>query len=246
MRYKFQLFVLILFSFFVLFSGTNTKNSIASFLGRYLYLPVVSSFKSLESKSKLVEENRKLQELNKELLTQNLAYRDQKLALEKKDLEKRGLQLATVVGVMGNYNQKILILDIGSLQGVKINTPVFTPQGVVGKVVSTQLNTCQVLPLNNVEFHLSVKSQRSKIQGVLTSSLDGSVFVDMIDFGADVRANDLFITSNLSSIFPEGFKVGYVQFLRTSDYGNRLQAVIKPIVNINNLETVYLLKEGCR
>ncbi len=244
MKYRFQLFVLIIFSFFVLFSGSATKTSIADFFRKYLYLPVVSSFESLESKSKLIEENKRLQELNRELLTQNLAYRDQQLALEKRDLEKRGLQLATVVGVMGTYNQKILVLDIGSLQGVKINSPVFTSQGVVGKVVSIQLNTCQVLPLTNVEFHLSVKSQRSKIQGVLTSSLDGTLFVDMIDFGADLRADDLFITSNLSTIFPEGFKVGFVQFLRTSDYGNRLQAVIKPIVNINSLETVYLLKEG--
>ncbi len=244
MKYKFQLFVLIIFSFFILFSGESTKNSIASFFSRFLFLPVVSSFQTLDSKTKLVEENRKLQEMNRELLTQNLAYRDQKLALEKKDLEKRGLQLATVVGVLGNYNQKILILDIGSMQGVKVNTPVFTSLGIVGKVVSTQLNTCQVLPLNNIEFHLSVKSQRTKIQGVLTCSLDGSVFVDMIDFGADVRADDLFITSNLSSVFPEGFSVGHVQFLRTSDYGNRLQAVIKPIVDIANLETVYLLKEG--
>ena len=80
------------------------------------------------------------------------------------------------------------------------------------------------------------------MQGVLTTSLDGTTFVDMIDFGADVKPGDLFISSNLSSIFPEGIKVGTVQYLRSSDYGNRLQAVLQPVVNTANLESVYLLK----
>ncbi len=242
MKTKFQLFVLTLFSFFVLLSGDMPKQEIASWVGRHIALPFTAPIKYLKSIDNLLAKNQRLQAENQELLLENLAYRDQKLLLEKKDLQKRGMQLAIVIGILGNYNQRSLLLDVGKDQGVELDAPVITSQGVVGKVIGVQANTAEVLPIGNTKFHLSVKSERARVQGVLTASLDGTVFVDMIDFGADVHKGDFFISSNLSSIFPEGFKVGTVQYLRSSDYGNRLQAVLEPSVDIANLEAVYILK----
>ncbi len=242
MKPKFQLFLLTLFSFFVLLSSDVHKQSIAGWFGNYLAFPFTSPIKYLKSMDNLLAKNQRLQAENQNLLTENLAYRDQKLLLEKNDLQKRGMQLAIVIGILGDYNQRSLLLDVGSNQAVELDAPVITSQGVVGKVIGVQRNAAEVLPVGNAKFRLSVKSKRARIQGVLTTSLDGTVFVDMIDFGADVRKGDLFISSNLSSIFPEGFKVGTVQYLRSSDYGNRLQAVLEPMVDVANLEAVYILK----
>jgi len=242
MRNKFQLFVLILLSFFVLLSSQSSKQALAGFFGKYLSVPFLAPIRYLKSMDDLLAKNKQLQEENFALLEQNLALSDQKLLLEKKDLQKRGMQLAIVVGILGNYNQRSLLLDAGAKQGVRQDAPVITSQGVVGKVIGVRPNSAQVLPVGNADFRLSVKSERARVQGVLTTSLDGTTFVDMIDFGADVKPGDLFISSNLSSIFPEGIKVGTVQYLRSSDYGNRLQAVLSPAVNTSNLESVYLLK----
>ncbi len=242
MKTKYQLLLLVLFSFFIMLSSQVHKQFVANQLGKYLYLPFIAPIKYLKSIDDLRGKNQQLQQENRRLLQQVLAYGDQKLLLEKEDLQKKGMQLAIVVGNLGNYNQRSLLLDVGANQGVQKGAPVITSQGVVGKVASVQRNTAQVLPVGNTNFRLSVKSKRARVQGMLTTSLDGTVFVDMIDFGADVKPGDHFISSNLSSIFPEGISVGVVQYLRSSDYGNRIQAVLQPSVNIANLEAVYILE----
>lgn len=145
--------------------------------------------KSLEN---LIEENTRLKAL-----------------LELKESKKEVLTVAKIVSKGFNSFSKTVWIDKGTAQGVKINMPVITFNGLIGKIISTSKDFSEVLLITDPNFSVSVKVERTNIEGILSGN-GNSCVLKYIPIDEDIKVGDRLITSGLDGIFPEGIKVGVV------------------------------------
>jgi rod shape-determining protein MreC len=68
--------------------------------------------------------------------------------------------------------------------------------------------------------------------------------MDYINYDAEIIEGDEIVTSNLSSIFPPGLKIGYVKEIHTDTNGLTKYATISPVVDFQHLENVLVITDS--
>lgn len=136
-------------------------------------------------------------------------------------------------------------INLGSRDGVHINSTVLTPQGLVGRVSAVGFDHSQVVLLGDPSCSVSARiGDEERNTGVVGSSsaLDSSL-VEMtylprhaqIAPGAPVR------TSGLGGVFPKGILLGHVVDTRPVEYGLYLTARVRLSANLSALEEVWVI-----
>ncbi len=143
-----------------------------------------------------------------------------------------------------------LIVDKGAVDGVAVQMVALTPDGVLGQVFSVTPHTATLLPLTDANSGIGAMTERTRALGVLKGSRAGTCELIYLSGNADVRVNDLVVTSGpgnkLPSIFPRGLPLGRVTgVVRNTALSSRIAAV-RPAVNPAVAEMVVLIKNGDR
>ncbi len=202
-----------------------------------------------------VKHLKNLSEENKRLKAQNLRLSINNLLLQEAVLEnirlRRLLSLkkrsefrfvsATVIGKGQEQTINSLILDVGRQEGVRKNLPVVTSQGLVGKVihVTSHRSIAQILMDRN--SLVSARLQRSREVGVISWSGDPLLDLLYIPREVPVLKGEVVLTSGLSKIYPKGLKIGIVAEVKEDNYGLFKKIKVKPAVDFNRLEEVFVL-----
>lgn len=244
-RDKFH-FILLLLIAAVLFLGTREfRLRKANFLGNTLFLPFIESVHEIKN----IIEARKENKILREKLSESIILRN-KLQNELSQLKNTDVELpdpdydfviANVIGFTGKFNEKNIIIDKGKLEGLKRELPVISKKGIIGKIISTGLNTSIVLPYKDLNFNLSVMDKKSRVQGILTTDYFENVYMDMVKKGSDISVGDTVITSNLSSVFPQGYPVGIIEKLVMDVESVHIKARIKAFSDLSTIEHVIVL-----
>ncbi|HEX2864836.1 MAG TPA: rod shape-determining protein MreC, partial [Deinococcales bacterium] len=137
-----------------------------------------------------------------------------------------------------------LVIDKGQADGVSERMPVVSGQNLVGVVMEVTKHSATVWTLIDpgltVGVSIAGKGGRATAHGVAGGRLRADSF-----FPADLKVEpgDVVVTSNaLGGIFPL-VKVGTVEQVLPKGINTLGQTMfIKPAVNVNALETVYVLK----
>lgn len=111
-------------------------------------------------------------------------------------------------GISANISS--LLINRGLEDGVKINDPVLTSRGVVGKIVSSSKYSAEVQLISDVNFRLSVKIVPDNVEGVLRWIGDDICEIVELKKISDIEIGDVVLTSNLSIYFPPNLPVGEV------------------------------------
>ncbi len=172
------------------------------------------------------QENRRLHEL--------LNFKEQF------DILDRGIA-SHVIGRQTNDLSRILIVDCGSLQGIKPNNPVFTPGGVIGRVVACGRHSAKVLLLTDQNSSCDVIVQRNRIRGTLQGTGDQFCRLAYLQNTVEIKIGDRLITSGLDNIFPKGITVGTVVAAAHDDNGLSQSIKVKPEFDLDQIEEVYIL-----
>lgn len=135
---------------------------------------------------------------------------------------------------------EILVLDKGSLDGIRKDMAVRTPEGLAGKVTEVAPNFSRVLSLTDVRFSASVRLQDTRVEGVLTGRGDSSSSLKYISAERDVKAGALLITSGLDGVFPKGIPVGTVRSVSKGDE-LFLKIDVTPIIEPSRIEEVLIV-----
>ncbi len=241
-----------LFIFFVICSiffqvgGASSRANKANFISKILLYPFVESLNNFYEFLELKEEN---QELAKELAVkqiENVKLQNKLDAQANLEIEYEVLNsnfiLANVISYTGNFQEKNLVLDKGKKQGVELDYPVISPNGIVGKINLVAENYSICLPLNHSSFKLSVMLKRNSLQGLLTSDIYGNTAMTMIRQGSDIVVGDTLVTSDLSTIFPRGYNVGVVKSIQIDTNGINMKANIKPFSVIDQLDQIVIME----
>lgn len=135
-----------------------------------------------------------------------------------------------------------ITLDRGFLNGAATNTPVTTPQGLVGRVLRASPHTSTVLLITDLNSRVAVLSQNGRVPGILSGTGDEMLEVDYVPPNVRIQTGEMFITSGQDGIFPKGIPCARVVEARQSDTSPFQLITAEPLAALDNQEEVLLLQ----
>ncbi len=196
----------------------------------------------------LRRENRVLRELNLTLADEVSRLREGRLEnirlRQLLALKERGSYTYVSANVVGKNLQLLrntITLDVGERDSVRVNMPIVSESGLVGKIIATSSAYSIGQILLNRELRVSAKVQRSRVDGIVR--WDGGPTLSLQDVvkTMDVKPGDQVITSEYSSVFPPGLVIGIVSNTHENP-GTLFQSVeLTPSVDFTRLEEVFVI-----
>jgi rod shape-determining protein MreC len=145
-----------------------------------------------------------------------------------------------VVAKNMNLLRNTITLHIGETDGVRIGNPIVTGEGLVGKVIAVSRNYSIVQSLLNVDFRASGKVQRSRVDGIVAWNGKSLILKNVVK-SMDVKVGDAVVTSEYSSAYPSGVKIGVVSSV-TETPGSLFHTIeIEPSVDFVQLEEAFVV-----
>lgn len=157
------------------------------------------------------------------------------------DIGDVSFQIAELIGYSGQFQQRNLMVNKGRGSGIRLDSPVVSATGIVGKVISVSDTYSLILPFSNPLFQIPVMDKSTSVQGILQSHVSGSTSMNMIKLGSQISVGDTIVTSNLSTLFPKGYPVGTISRIQESTDNLFISARVEPFTAVENLEHVFIL-----
>jgi rod shape-determining protein MreC len=148
---------------------------------------------------------------------------------------------ASVVGKSLQLLRNTITLDAGEQDGVRVNMPMVSESGLVGKIISTGSHYAVGQILFNRDLRVSAKVQRSRVDGIVRWNGGTTLQLQQVARTMDVQPGDVVVTSGYSAYYPEGTRIGIVSRAEPIP-GSLFQSVeIAPSVDFTRLEEVFVL-----
>lgn len=246
---------IVAFAFFLLLgllmrqAPNSVRESIVSTALGTVFYPAQLIVSSVNAYRAVADENEQLKEENARLRQETYHAREglQELArlhtLVRFD-DKWDFPIVTsrVVGHNPGRFLTTLVINRGTHHGVKENMPVFSMNGLVGKITKASLSHSRVQLLVDPNLKLSVMERRTRVVGFL-ESMDGRTLTAMVPTHAGVRVGDTLVTSGLGGIFPKGIPVGTVKDVRKADLDVMRLMDVEPFQDFAMLEEVFVMEK---
>jgi rod shape-determining protein MreC len=198
------------------------------------------------------EENRKLHDT-----VQKLALRDSALSQVREENDRLRSLLgftestgyegigARVVGRAPAFLTNLFIINRGSADGVRIDAPVVSGNGILGRTVVVSPSNSQVQLITNPDASVGVMLARLRSPGVLKGTGKPLLELHYLSNSEPVEVGDVVVTSGLDGIFPKGLPVGAVV---DSHKGKSVFRVIqvRPYADVLRIEEVLVLRDAPR
>ncbi len=197
----------------------------------------------------LRRENELLRRVNIELADQANQIREAKLEnvrlrqmIGLKDQSQYPLIAAKVIGKNLSLMRNTITLDKGTADGVRDHMPVVNESGLVGMIVASNEYYSVANIILNIDFRASAKVQRTRVDGIL--SWDGkSLMLKNIAKTLDVKIGDVVITSEYSSTYPPGIRVGIINDVQEQSGTLFKTVTIMPSVDFVKLEELFVVTQ---
>jgi len=158
---------------------------------------------------------------------------------ERLSLRKIG---ARVTARAPDFLSNVLYIDRGVRDGVRIDAPVFSKDGIIGRVILVSDRQSQVQLLTNPDAAIGAMLEHSRTPGVLSGTGDSFLVMNYISNTQPVEVDEIVISSGLDGIFPQGIVIGKVV---ASEKGNGVFREIKvqPVMDMIHIDEVAVLLE---
>lgn len=145
------------------------------------------------------------------------------------------------------WNSTVTV-DVGSGEGVRVDDPVISGDGLVGLVASTEGGSAQVRLITDHASAVSAKVVPEGVQGVTRPDIGDpeDLILDFIDSTKAVHGGQTVVTSGwraegIASYFPPGLPVGEVTSAPIVEQEASQQVHLRPYADIANLDLVQVL-----
>jgi rod shape-determining protein MreC len=149
--------------------------------------------------------------------------------------------------------QSTVTVDVGGHDGVRVDDPVISGDGLVGRVASVEGGSAQVTLIADHTSAVSAKVLPSGVQGVMRPDVGDpeTLVLDFIDSSKHVHRGQAVVTSGwraqgLASLFPPGLPIGEVTRASIVEQEASQQVELRPYANLADLELVQVLTGGSR
>jgi rod shape-determining protein MreC len=135
-------------------------------------------------------------------------------------------------------------INVGTSDGVAVDMPVVTPDGVVGRIEEVGLNWSKVMTVIDGRSGISSQIERTRDVGSVRGRMqsepsDPLLDMDFLPIDTDIQVGDNVLTSGIGGIYPKGLTIG--QVVEVGQQGNQKKVVVKSAVNFRNLEEVMVM-----
>ena len=155
---------------------------------------------------------------------------------------------AEVIARPGIAFTQAIVVAAGSNNGVQVNDPVVTADGLVGRVTRVTPDTARVQLLTDEEAAVSAVDLRTSAQGIVRHARGTreTLVLDRVRKQDRVKVEDQIVTagwsaSGLSSLYPKGIPIGKVTSVGQTDTDLFQQVQIDPFVDFGSLDAVLVL-----
>jgi rod shape-determining protein MreC len=252
--------LLLISLFFLLFQGTEKFSPPTSPIARFLSVPItaIQSLRNFcvgmanrfqdnfDAKNRLTDLRKEVDDLRQE--NQELRYKLRRHEHYREAFElkpEEGMPVVTaIVMMMDDRMTKSLIIKRGAEDGLDINMPVLSNEGLVGRITQkiTQ-HAAQVQPLTDPRSAVGVYVKGSPYEGILRGTEDGKnlLLTDLFLSGVGdetirPKPGDKLYTTGHGLVFPRDILAGVI-----NDATDENNWVVKPVVNINSIKAVMVL-----
>jgi rod shape-determining protein MreC len=155
---------------------------------------------------------------------------------------------AEVIGRPPSVFTQAIVIAAGSHDGVRVNDPVVTADGLVGLVTRVTPRTSRIQLLTDQEAAASAVDLRTQAEGIVRHARGTreTLVLDRVRKQDEVKRGDEIVTagwrsSGLSSLFPKGIPIGEVTSVGQTDTDLFQQVQIDPYVDFGSLDAVLVL-----
>jgi rod shape-determining protein MreC len=198
-------------------------------------------------------ENEELRKRNAELEGKALMYDSVKNENDRlvKDLEfiKRNAAydyvMCQIINISGNSILDGYVIDKGTKDGVIKGRVVATAEGLVGQVTTTYETWSIVQNLSNENIGVGAMIQSTGEKGIIRGYKDSSknplAKMFYVPIESQIKKGDVIVTSGDGYKYPKGIRIGEVIEVEEDRARVMKNAVIKPYVDLNRLEEVFII-----
>ena len=150
-----------------------------------------------------------------------------------------------VVEVGPDLYDRTVLVNRGVADGVYVGQPVLGPNGVIGQVIRAGLFRSSVMLITDPSQGIPVQLMRNGLRTIVYGSGQGDLLrAPYLGRTADVRKDDIFITSGLAGRFPAGYPVGRVIKIKRDPNAPFLDVLAQPSARLGSAREVLLIWRG--
>jgi rod shape-determining protein MreC len=150
-----------------------------------------------------------------------------------------------VVEVGPDLYGRTVLVNRGTAEGVYVGQPVLAPNGVIGQVIRTGLFRSSVMLITDPSQGIPVQLMRNGLRTIVYGSGQGELLrAPYLGRTADVRKDDIFVTSGLAGRFPAGYPVGRVIKIKRDPNAPFLDVLAEPSASLGSVREVLLIWRG--
>lgn len=213
--------------------------------------PVGDFFDGIVNASDIKDENKELRREINEVKTQNKTYvaaaNENKKLRELLDLvDEIDVESSTarvITQSPSNFETSIQV-NKGKKDGIRVGDPVIDGDGLVGRIIEVSSSRSTVLLITDASSGVGVRDSQTGSIGIAQGkSGETDLIMEFVDPDAKISKGNTVVTSGLQDgRYPANIPVATVKKVRKNPSGLTKDVVLTPIVEINNLSVVSILK----
>lgn len=232
------------FSGWILTPGRLVQQNVTAFWSRYVYLVGVRQ-ENEELSTKLREAERDLIRLSEKAKS---AERMEALLrfTPEASWDMRGCR---VIGQKLGPNAILdtMLVDVGSAHGARVNDPIISTKGVVGRVFRPGAHFSSVLLLTDPTSRIPVLTSEGRVPAIVQGQGPGAFLeVKFIPRNDQVTPGEILISSGLGGVFPKGIPVARVVEVTPADVSLFQRVYAEPLLALRYYEELLILSRRDR
>ena len=238
-------------------SVINTLSAPFRMVSNSISMKIENTAERVAEAEEIYQENQSLKEELNRLQEQLTEYESLKteneelrmlIGIKKAHPDMTTSRFCKVLGYVTNDPFKSFTINVGKADGIEPDCPVATAEGIVGITLEVSEHVTTVRSVLSPDLSIAVRSKdNEKDAGIVEGSIRsaGEELTNLIHLPTDntLQKNDILITDGSSGLFPKGYAVGTVKSVGMDSNGISARAVIKPCVDITNLESVFVITD---
>lgn len=198
---------------------------------------------------RIAEKTQKLDEIDVE---------NKRLKIEIEQLKRENASLNELLNLSQNLTQKtvaariigritnprdMLVLDRGNEANVAVGQAAVSINGLVGYISDIGRGWSKVTLITDPLCAVDAFVERSLERGIVRGYSDGLLLMEYLPKTADIKRQDLILTSGKGIIFPSGIQLGIVLSVEFDERTSGVKAVLKPLASMNKLSKVLIITQ---
>lgn len=149
--------------------------------------------------------------------------------------------LAQIVAWDASSDFKILRINKGHADGIRLQSPVMTSSGLVGYVYRLTDHFADILTLLDPNNRIDGLVSRTRSHGIVEGLSTDRAVMKYVARIEPLVLDDQVLTSGLGNIYPKGIQIGTISKIEKENYGITQYIEITPSVDFSKLEEVVVL-----